>query len=715
MADEEKEVEDSTPPPQQTEDREAELKDKPGVEKHCLELYKDIEKGFQDQWERGNSQMDYWDIYNCNLGPNQFYSGNSKIFVPIVHDAVNARKTRFVNQIFPQSGKHIEVSASEDKPQAIMSLLEFYIRKCRLRTSVMPGLVRNGDVEGQYNLVVSWTRNERHVAMRVKKGPTIDALKIEGEEEFDDIEEETLVHQYPNVEVVPDADVLVLPFTAPSIEAAVQNGGSVTVIRRWSKAKIRQLIREKEIDKEAGQALIEAMSQKGREQSINKDKRMVDAAGIKSEGGKISAQIYETWSKINVEGERRMCRTYFGGEDTILSVKRNPYWCDKVPVLSAPVEKVQGSFKGMSKIKFVDTMQYAANDAVNMGWDAAAYALLPIIMTDPEKNPRTGSMILNVAAIWETSPKDTQFANFPPLWKDAFGLVNASKEQIFQTLGVNPAMMPQQSSAPGKKMNQAQIANEQQVDLLTTADAVTTLEGEILTPLLQWFIWLDHQYRDEDITLRAFGEMGIRAEMERIEPVQMDRRFEFRWFGVEAARNAQQLQMQMAGMNMINGIPPQKYPGYELNMAPVISQFIENLFGPRLAPQIFTDIRSKLTLDPEFENTMLEAGYPLLVHPMDDDAAHMQAHMQAFQQQGDMHGTIREHMIRHQMNMQQKQQAMQMQQQQMMAGGQQQQKGQGGQPRQGAVPGGPRPNGQMPPGAVHQDRMHQGAPRAARG
>jgi hypothetical protein len=717
MADDEKEVEDATPPPQQTEDREAELKDKPGVEKHCLELYKDIEKGFQDQWERGNAQMDYWDIYNCNLGPNQFYSGNSKIFVPIVHDAVNARKTRFVNQIFPQSGKHIEVSASEDKPQAIMSLLEFYIRKCRLRTSVMPGLVRNGDVEGQYNLVVGWTRNERHVAMRVKKGPTVDALKIEGEEEFDDIEEEALVHQYPLVEVVPDADVLVLPFTAASIEAAVQNGGSVTVIRRWSKSKIRQLIREKEIDKEAGQALIEAMAQKGREQAINKDKKMVDAAGIKSEGGKTSAQIYETWAKVNVEGEgeRRLCRIYFGGEDNILSVRRNPYWCDKVPVLSAPVEKVQGSFKGMSKIKFVDTMQYAANDAVNMGWDAAAYALLPIIMTDPEKNPRTGSMILNVAAIWETSPKDTQFANFPPLWKDAFGLVNASKEQIFQTLGVNPAMMPQQVQAPGKKMNQAQIANEQQVDLLTTADAVTTIEGEILTPLLQWFIWLDHQYRDTDITLRAFGEMGIRAEMEKIEPVQMDRRFEFRWFGVEAVRNAQQLQMQMAGMNMINGIPPQKYPGYELNMAPVISQFVENLFGPRLAPQIFTDIRKKLTLDPQFENTMLEAGYPLLVHPMDEDQAHMQAHMQAFQEQGDMHGTIREHMIRHQMQMQQKQQAMQMQQQQMMAGGEQQQKGQGGKPRQGAVPGGPRPNGQQPPGAVHQDRMHVGAPRAARG
>src|SRR5215471_5206564 len=144
----EEDIQEDAPEVRQTDDRSTELLGKPEVKKACLELYADIERGFQDQWERANSQMDYWDIYNCQLGPNQFYSGNSKIFVPIVHDAINARKTRFVNQIFPQSGKHIEVSASEDKPQAIMSLLEFYIRKCRLRTSIMPGLVRNGDVEG---------------------------------------------------------------------------------------------------------------------------------------------------------------------------------------------------------------------------------------------------------------------------------------------------------------------------------------------------------------------------------------------------------------------------------------------------------------------------------------------------------------------------------------------------------------------------------------
>jgi len=703
--------EDAPRQPVQLEDRKDELTKKPGIEKACLDLIKDVEKAFQDQWDRANSQMDYWDIYNCQLGPNQFYSGNSKIFAPIVHDAINARVTRFVNQIFPRSGKHVEVSASEGKPQALMALLEFYIRKCKLRTKVMPPLLRNGDVEGQYNLVVGWTRNERYVAMRVHRSPTVDALKIDGDEEFDDIQEETLVHQYPTVEVVADADIVISPVTAASVEEAVANGGFVAITRRWSKSKIRQLIRDEEIDKEEGENLLKTMNAKQERQYPDKPKAMADAAGVKIDGGKSLAVVREVWLKLKVDGERRICRAYFGGEQQILSVRRNPYWCDKVPVLSCAVDKVEGSFKGQSKVKFVDTIQYAANDALNEGMDAAAYALLPIIMTDPDKNPRVGSMVLNVAAIWETNPNDTKFAQFPALWKDAFTIVNGCKDQIFQTLSVNPAMMPQQVMQPGKKPNQAQIANEQQVDILTTADAVTNVEGEILTPLLQWMVALDHQFRDQKMTLRAFGEMGVHVEMEEIEPVQMDRRFEFRWYGVEAARNAQEMQMQMAGLNVITKIPAEAYPGFKLNMAPVIAQFIENLFGPRLAPQIFTDIRKELTLNPEFENTMLEAGYNLATHPMDDDAAHLQAHMQAFQQHGDYHGSLRMHMIAHQMQMQQKQQAVKMQAEQALQGPQQ--GAQPGGPRQGAIPGPGRAQG--PPGMIHRDRMPVGMPRAVRG
>src|SRR5262249_50255162 len=56
-----------------------------------LKIFKDIEKGFKDQWERANDQLDYWDVYNCKITSKQFYNGNARIFVPIVKNAIDAR------------------------------------------------------------------------------------------------------------------------------------------------------------------------------------------------------------------------------------------------------------------------------------------------------------------------------------------------------------------------------------------------------------------------------------------------------------------------------------------------------------------------------------------------------------------------------------------------------------------------------------------------
>src|SRR5215510_11311346 len=92
------------------EDRKEELSERPEVMEALLELYKEIEVGFENQYDRSNEQMDFWDLYNCKLGMRQYYAGNSKIFVPIVHDAVQARVTRFSNQILPKNGRYIEVT-----------------------------------------------------------------------------------------------------------------------------------------------------------------------------------------------------------------------------------------------------------------------------------------------------------------------------------------------------------------------------------------------------------------------------------------------------------------------------------------------------------------------------------------------------------------------------------------------------------------------------
>ena len=692
-------------------DRNEELCRDKDVEDTCLKLYGEIEKGFSDQWERSNSQMDFWDIYNCELGPKQFYTGQSKVFVPIVADAVDARKTRFVNQIFPMTGKNVEVISSEDRPQSLMSLLEFYIRKCRLRSVVVPALMINGDIEGQYNVMMHWVENRRHVAWRVMKQHEIEGQEDE-DEAYEDIEEEEIVHAYPMVEVLPDPDVLILPQTATTAEEAIEIGGSVTVLRRYTKAKVQELLDDGEIDEERGEALLEQFRSKQPSQNPDKKYKITDSAGIKAEGQKSVAFIYETWVKLGIKNadgdvERRLCRVRFANEELVLSCRRNPYWCDQLPIISAPSNRVEGAAKGRSRIKRIETLQYAANDAANEGMDSAAYALLPIVMTDPAKNPRTGSMVLNLAAIWETDPKATQFAQFPQLWKDAFALVASAKQEIFQLLSISPAAIAQSTGGPKTKRNQAEIAAEQQVDILSTADVCTNLEDEILTPLLRWFVELDHQFRDRPLSVRQYGQMGLRMNMEDVPPLQIDRRFEFRWFGVEAARNTQMMQQQIAAVNVVKGIPPDQYKGYTLNLVPVISQLIENSFGPRLGPEIFKDIKSQLTIPPEMENDYLIEGLALPVHELDEDQQHMQIHLRAMQD-GDPSGAVREHMFYHRVQMQKKMQMAMASMQQMQRPGVPGSPGGAGPgvagtPRPGAQAGLPRPQG--PPGMVHPDQM----------
>lgn len=681
-------------------DRAEQLAEREDIREALLDIFNDVEKGFDKQAERSDSNMDYWDVYNCELGQNQFYNGNSKIFVPIVYDAVNARKTRFVNQLFPSNGRYVEVTTEDGTlPQTEMALLEHYIRQGKLRTRVAPALAKNADIEGQMTVQCSWEEHRRHVVYKVRKPPEGEDGAPPDEEDIEDIQEEEIVSGAPHVEVVADSDLLVLPSTANSLQEALDSGGCVTTLKRWSKAKLKKMIKSGDMDTKAANEMLEEMSSKDDSQKTDKAKEMVDAAGIKGDGRGKYALIYRTWVILTIKGERRLCLAYYGGKDRVLSCKRNPYWSDRVDIISAPSDKVDGSFKGVSRVKFVAALQYQANDACNEGMDSAAYALMPIVMTDPEKNPKTGSMVLALAAVWETSPTDTQFAKFPALWKDALEIIAACKSEIFQALSVNPAQITQAGNPKSKKPSQAEIANEQQIDILTTTDFVTVMEDEILSPIVSFMMELDHQYRDKELTVREYGETGMLANMLAIPPLSMNKLYQFRWYGVEQARNAQMLQQQIGFINVLKGVPPQMYQGYKVDLGPILSQAAENLFGPRLAPLTFKDMRRELSFEPQQEDKVLAEGFATPVHPQDDHMKHVQDHMQAAKAMGDPHGVFRVHIMAHM-------QALQAQQAASAPTGGPPQGGApgGGGPRSGAAPGAQRP-AQQPPGAIHADRM----------
>lgn len=706
--------EEDAPRPQRRTRREAELATRRSVRDAVLKVFQGVDKGFQDEAERTNEQLENWDLYNNRLGLKQTYNGNAQIFVPLIEGAVDARVTRFVNQMFPTSGRNVEVMSADGKfPSAIMSLLEAYVRKARLKTDIIPPMLVNGDAEGQWSLYMKWTSLTRHTVRKEQRPVTVplshdDDIELPGEEHETMVEEE-VIDAFPDCEVISDADLCILPATATSVADAIERGGSVTVRRHWTKGDVLAMVEDGEIMRQAGEELAETMTRMQRQGRKEIEKQSASAAGIKiGSGGSKTCDVFETWTRIKVDGQLRTVRCYYAGSNRLLSVKLNPYWCDRVPVVTCAVKKKAGLIKGRPPISSVADLQVYANDMINEAADTAHFSAMPIVMSNPEKNP--GPMILGLAAIWRADPNNTKILEFPPLWRYGFEIVAKCQEAIFQRLSVNPAMIPQSTGGPGKKRNQAEIASEQQVDLLTTADVVGRVEEGILNEVLEWFVELDHQFRDKEITVRAYGEMGLRAEMERVPLVQMGARYVYSWNGVQAARNAAQAQQQIAGLNVLKQVPPQSIPGFKINLAPIISSLVLSTYGSRMAPLILEDLSKTQALDPELENDMLEEGFDVAVNPQDDDPKHLKAHVQGLQESGDPHGTFRAHIAKHQMQMQAKaaQQAMQMMQQQ---GGPQ---GAGRGPQAGAQPQGQRPM-RGPPGMIAPESMPAaGAPGAPR-
>ncbi len=679
--------------------RDEDISRRPRIRSKLLKLFEDVDKGFDNQRDRSDEIMDCWDAYNCVLGPKQFYNGRSQLYVPIVRVAINARRTRFVNQMFPQAGRYVDVTSDEpDLPMEMVALIEHYVADAKLRTQIMPALCVNGDVEGQYNTYIHWDKVERHVVSREQSPVEIGGVEVPEAGHIEKMVAETIEDAGPCLEVLHDADVLVLPATSDNTVKALEVGGSLTIVRRWSKAAIQKMIDDGDILEDEGDELIESMSSDDRRKDPRK--ALAGVAGIKMEGDSKTAVGYETWAKLKVDGQLRICRAYYGGEKRILGCKLNPYWCDRTPLFSAPVEKTAGVFKGRSLVKpGVLDMQVQANDAINQAMDSLSYSLAPLTAVDPERVARWESLVLDVGAVWPVMPDAIKEIKFANVTVDALQVVSFAKAQIFESLGVNPSMVPQQTGRPGAKRNQAEIALEQNVDILTTADAVTNIEGEVLTPYIQRSVDYDHQFRTKDIRIRMFGPMGGRASMQLVKPIQMHRRWFITWRGAEAARNAAHIQQQIAFLPTLEKLAPM-CPGYRINAVPIATRAIENIYGASLGAQVFENVSSLYMVDPDAENEMLMQGFPVKTLPLDDDAKHMQSHMALLQglAPGDPAAALtRDHIQHHQQAMQLKA-TMAMQQ----PGGQQGGGGRGPQP--GAQPAGPR-GAKGPPGMIHADRM----------
>ena len=195
--------------------------------------------------------------------------------------------------------------------------------------------------------------------------------------------------------------------------------------------------------------------------------------------------------------------------------------------------------------------------------------------------------------------------------------------------------------------------------------------------------------------------------MDQVEPWQTRERFEFKWYGTEGFKAAQQVQQQISWVGTIIKIPPQLLNGRKLDIAPLLEVINGIICGPRVGPHVLVDQRHQLTIDPETENDLLANMFPVQVHDMDNDQEHIMAHLARFREELQTHPhhdkvseLARGHILQHIQAMKGKAQA--------AMGGQPGGGGGGGRPgAQVQGPSGP----QQPAGAVRPDNMPLSMPR----
>jgi hypothetical protein len=683
----------------------------------ATKLYNKIEACYRNQEEQADRISEFWNIFNAIPDENQVYSGNSQAYVPAVRDAINARAKRQLKQLFPASHRHVDaISADAEIPYTQLSLLEHYIRKTRLKDTVRSCLIA-GDVTGQWNLYIDWTKSYRRVTGIVQRNPILKQIEGESVEDIglddplgDDeeaLESEDVVEEGPEIVDFATEDLAVLPPTAQSIEKAQ----ATSLKLRMSQEKFEQMVDEGVFVLPEGYDSAEdffkgkAQPSKGIGNRKDPAKQAVHGAGIKTEGTTKFALIYEVCTKVDLDGDaKEPAMIYYAGENDIVGIIRQPYWGGKRPIISEAVDRRQGSFFGRSKVEPVKYLQWNLTDFFNMGQDSAMYSLLPVFAADPAKNPNWASMVIGLAAVWPIAPGDLKPVEFPQLYKDSMAMCGAIKAQIFESMDVNDAMF---GKMPQGRKNNAVISQQQQEQATNISDAASRFEAVMLDPLMERLFEYDQQFRTTSILIKSRGEIGVKASMIEVPPQQYGEKYFFQWQGTEAINGQQRLQTQLAWVNILKGIPPALLDGRRLSLVPMLEAGTEMVFGPELGSKILIDERNQFTIPPEVEDELLHNGLPVEVHEADDDTKHLQDHMRAASLTGDPAGLFKAHLVAHGQQIQRKRQMQMSQQQPGVPGspGGAGQPGAAGTPRPGAVPAGPPKGPQQPPGMVHPDSV----------
>jgi len=380
----------------------------------------------------------------------------------------------------------------------------------------------------------------------------------------------------------------------------------------------------------------------------------------------------------NNDKEEDYIVSFTTGEKRIIQITPSPFYETNSegeaeyfrPYLSMPFIRIPNSFYGHSIYSQVQHLQYLINDYANLMLDNAVLTQNPIVKVDPARIQNLQSIVLAPGAMWQCEPDAVVFDRPPSLLGEGLATFNALKLLCEEYANIG-GFMPMTT----KRTTATEVAMHSQMMSTFIASAITDIETQMLTPLLQKSFLLDKLFLPEIKLKKILGHLAYQLNIKDNAKQVLEAEYGFRWIGTIQSTNLVVKSQQLINLLQMLGQVAQAMPQNAINFELIIREAWRCL-GNTNIDDIIIKPEKQIPRDPQEENELMSLGKEVDVNPEDNDQTHIGLHNAKSVEFQDTHPTIFnlfvEHIRKHIRQMQQKVMAQQqMMAQQMMAGMQQ--------------------------------------------
>lgn len=346
-----------------------------------------------------------------------------------------------------------------------------------------------------------------------------------------------------------------------------------------------------------------------------------------------SVLMTEVWLdfQLTKNGPRVPCRAWIANRQTVVMLKKNPYWYQESPYLgSRYVIRPGGIYYGLSLPDKIRSMQYQMNDLMNQTMDSITYALNPIAVIDPALAGDVNSMKLRPGARWLGSPEGIQFTSFPDVSQAGLRAISEIRGQIAQfsdnTPGVAPQLTGKARSATQASIIQSSVGARSRVQSKLE-------ENDVLSPLCKRTHILMQQYMKDEWIIRVQGADEGSWTAVHVKPADIVGEVDFLWKGQSEEEKTAVYTQQLLAFYQAALQVAQVMPG-EIDLPALFIRVAKEGFRISDLDSIFKSLRDKKSVDPMVENQALKEEMDVDINNGDDDEMHIGLHTKLLHEKG---------------------------------------------------------------------------------